>query len=75
MFHVSIWILTDCIDPVAPTNGYFSNITGLSINSTAYISCHEGYSLSGIGKIECLENKTWSKQSAVCNLIGEDDRR
>ena len=65
-------LLLDCSSPTNPPNGYFKNITGYGVNSTADISCHEGYNLTGNGTIQCLENRTWSKQSAVCNLIGKD---
>ncbi|XP_053392668.1 sushi, von Willebrand factor type A, EGF and pentraxin domain-containing protein 1-like isoform X2 [Mercenaria mercenaria] len=59
----------NCTQPTPPENGFITSRTGLSVNSTAVMSCNKGYYLTGNNKTKCTYNATWSPLSANCSLI------
>lgn len=56
-----------CPTNTAPENGYVIGNVDNKINATFEIRCKSGYYLAGSGRRRCLEDGTWSGDSASCH--------
>lgn len=59
-------IQRNCSTPIKPLFGNVKLHNGLSVNSTATVTCDPGFYLNGTEEITCLDSGDWSDNSLAC---------
>ena len=67
MFQNLTLVIALCPVLVDPENGKVM-MTGNSVGDTATYSCDDGYSLSGVDMVICLDDGQWSDPPPTCVL-------
>ena len=71
MFQNLTLVIALCPDLVDPENGKVvmtGNSVENTVGDTAVYSCDDGYSLSGVDMVICLEDGQWSDHPPTCVL-------
>ncbi|XP_053403047.1 uncharacterized protein LOC128546143 [Mercenaria mercenaria] len=68
--NIPVCVPVNCSELTVPNNANIGNQTigGYKFGDVVQVSCHDGFSLSGVSKVECLANGTWGEFPS-CEII------